>query len=49
MRDDEKVVRDFTTDHTWHTIGLTELAAEAEAHNMSFAQLHPLIGLLQPR
>lgn len=49
VREDERVVTDFTTDHTWHTVGLAELAQEAEAHDMTFQQLHPLIGLLKPR
>ncbi|SOJ57549.1 hypothetical protein MSIMFB_05027 [Mycobacterium simulans] len=49
VSEEDKVITDFTTDHTWHTVGLAELAQEAEAHDMEFQQLHPIIGLLQPR
>lgn len=45
----DKVIREFTAEHTWHTVGLAELAHEAEAHDMTFEQLHPIIGVLHPR
>jgi len=49
VREGERVVREFTTEHTWRTVGLAELARDAEAHDMTFEQLHPLIGVMRPR
>jgi SAM-dependent methyltransferase len=49
VREDDKVIREFTTDHTWRTVGLAELAREAEAHDMTFQELHPIIGVLHAR
>lgn len=46
VRDGDEVIRDFTSEYTWHTVGLAELAKEAEAHDMTFEQLHPIIGVL---
>ncbi|HTY29458.1 MAG TPA: class I SAM-dependent methyltransferase [Mycobacterium sp.] len=49
VREGDEVIRDFTADYTWHTVGLAELAREAEAHDMTFQQLHPIIGVLHAR
>ncbi|HTY26855.1 MAG TPA: class I SAM-dependent methyltransferase [Mycobacterium sp.] len=49
VRENDKVIRDFTAEYTWHTVGLAELAQEADAHDMTFQQLHPIIGVLHPR
>jgi hypothetical protein len=49
VQEGEKVIREFTAEYTWHTIGLAELAREAEAHDMIFQQLHPIIGVLHAR
>ncbi len=49
VREGDDVVREFTANYTWHTVGLAELAREAEAHDMTFQQVHPLIGLMHPR
>jgi len=49
VREDDAVVREFTSNYTWHTVGLTALANEAEAHDMTFEQVHPLIGVMRPR
>lgn len=49
VREDDAVVREVTSNYTWRTVGLAELAREAEAHDMTFQQVHPLIGLLHAR
>lgn len=49
VREGDTVIREFTAEYTWHTVGLAELAREAEAHDMTFEQLHPIIGVLRPR
>jgi SAM-dependent methyltransferase len=49
VRDDDRVVRDFTAEYSWHTVGLAELAGEAEKHAMTLQQLHPLIAVLHAR
>lgn len=49
VRQANQVVRDFTAEYTWHTIGLAELANEAAAHDMTFEQLNPIIGMLHAR
>lgn len=49
VREDQQVIREFTTNYTWRTVGLAELAHEAAEHDMTFQELHPLIGLMQPR
>lgn len=49
IREHGEVVREFTTSHTWRTVGLAELAREAEAHDMTFEELHPLIGVARLR
>jgi SAM-dependent methyltransferase len=47
VHENGRIIREFTTDHIWHTVGFAELANEAEAHNMTFQQLHPIIGVLR--
>jgi len=49
VREGDSIVREFTSNYTWHTVGLAALAREAEAHDMTFQQVHPLIGVMHPR
>jgi|GEM_PF-715142 len=49
VREGNHIVKDFTTEHRWRTVGLAELARDADAHDMTFQELHPLIGVLRAR
>ncbi|WP_156371202.1 hypothetical protein [Nocardia arizonensis] len=44
----DAVVRDFSTDHVWQTIGIEVLAREARANGMTCEQVGPVIGVLRP-
>lgn len=44
----ETVVRDFTVEHVWQTVGIELLEREARAHDMTCEQVSPIIGVLRP-
>ncbi|NEW44295.1 class I SAM-dependent methyltransferase [Nocardia cyriacigeorgica] len=47
VREGEAIVREFTADHLWRTVGIDELSREAGEHGMTCEQLSPIIALLR--
>ncbi|MGW4369318.1 class I SAM-dependent methyltransferase [Nocardia takedensis] len=48
VREHDEIVRDFTAEHLWRTIGVEILAREAAAHEMTCEQVSPIIAVLRP-
>ncbi|WP_040790846.1 class I SAM-dependent methyltransferase [Nocardia paucivorans] len=48
VREGDRVVRDFTAEHIWHTIGHDDLVRDAELHAMTCEQITPTISVLRP-
>ncbi|WP_280235085.1 class I SAM-dependent methyltransferase [Nocardia cyriacigeorgica] len=49
VREGETVVREFTADHIWRTVGIDDLTREAEEHGMTCEPLNPIIAVLRTR
>jgi hypothetical protein len=48
VRERDTVIRDFTTEHVWETIGIDDLRLVAARHHLTCEQVGPVIAVLRP-
>ena len=48
VREGDRVIRDFTAEHIWRTVGHDDLVRDAERHGLTCEQVTPIISILRP-
>ncbi|MBF4998072.1 class I SAM-dependent methyltransferase [Nocardia sp. BSTN01] len=48
VHEGQRVVRDFTAEHVWETVGIETLREEASHHGLNCEEVSPIIGVLRP-